>query len=138
MTEKTLCVIKPNAVAKNKTGEIIKRFEDEGLRVAALRMTSLSKAAVESFYDEHRGKDFFDRLVTFMTSGPVCAMVLEGEDAVNKSRQIMGATNPAEAAPGTLRALFGDNMTQNAVHGSDSAESAARELSFYFARFNIF
>ena len=138
MTDRTLCVIKPNAVADNKIGEIVKCFEDEGLRVAAFRMTCPGRAAVESFYAEHEGKDFFGRLVDFMTSGPVCALVLEGSDAVDRARAIMGATNPEKANAGTIRALYGKNMTQNAVHGSDSSESATREIGFYFAGFDIF
>ena len=136
--ENTLCVIKPNAVARNKIGAIVEHFEDEGLRIAALRMTRPSVAQVKSFYAEHEGKPFFERLVDFMTSGPVCAMVLEGPRAIERTREIMGATNPEEAKPGTIRALYGDNMTENAVHGSDSPESAAREIGFYFAGFDIF
>ena len=138
MVERTLCVIKPNAVADNKIGEIVKCFEDEGLRVAAFRMTCPGRAAVESFYAEHKGKDFFGGLVDFMISGPVCAIVLEGADAVDRTRAIMGATDPEKATAGTIRALYGKNMTQNAVHGSDSPESASREIGFYFAGFDIF
>jgi len=138
MSELTLCVIKPNAVAANRIGAIVEQFEEAGLRIAALRMTSLSKAQVEAFYAEHEGKSFFERLVGFMASGPVCAMVLQGPDAVARCRRIMGATDPEEAEPGTLRALYGANMTENAVHGSDSPASAAREMAFYFAGFDIF
>jgi nucleoside-diphosphate kinase len=134
----TLCVIKPNAVADNRIGDIVRRFEEEGLRVAALRMTRPSPAQVEAFYAEHAGKPFFGELVEFMTSGPVVAMVLEGADAVVRCREVMGATNPAEAAPNTIRALYGASMTANAVHGSDSPASAAREIAFYFRGFDIF
>ncbi len=132
MVERTLCVIKPNAVAARKIGAIVARFEDEGLAIAALRKDALTRERAEAFYAEHVGKPFFARLVDFMTSGPVVAMVLEGEDAVARSRAIMGATNPAEAKPGTIRALYAKNMTENAVHGSDSPASAAREIAFYF------
>jgi len=135
---RTLCVIKPNAVAKNHIGEIVKLLEAADLRVAALRMTCPSRANVEAFYAEHAGKLFFGELVEFMTSGPVVAMVLEGRGAVKRCRDVMGATNPAEAAEGTIRAQFGESMTANAVHGSDSAESAAREIGFYFGGFDIF
>lgn len=135
---RTLCVIKPNAVVKNHIGEIVELLEKALLRVAALRMTCPSSANVEAFYAEHRSKPFFDELVEFMTSGPVVAMVLEGRDAVKTCRDVMGATNPAEAAEGTIRALFGESMTANAVHGSDSDASAAREIAFYFAGFDIF
>jgi nucleoside-diphosphate kinase len=138
MSERTLCVIKPNAVRANRIGEIVRSFEQEGLRLAALRMTEPGRSNIETFYAEHSRKPFFGRLVDFMTSGPVVAMVLEGEDAVGRCRKIMGATDPSEAAPDTIRALFGDNMTENAVHGSDSPESAAREVAFYFGGFEIF
>jgi nucleoside-diphosphate kinase len=132
MAERTLCVIKPNAVAAHKIGAIIQRFEEEGLVIAALRMDAPPRERIEAFYAEHQGKPFFAGLVDFMTSGPVVAMALEGDNAVARCREIMGATNPAQAAPGTLRALYAKNMTENAVHGSDSAASAAREIAFYF------
>lgn len=132
MRERTLCVVKPNAVAARKIGVIVSRFEDAGFDVVALRLVSPGRERVERFYAEHAAKPFFSRLVEFMTSGPVVAMALEGESAVSRCREIMGATNPAEAAPGTIRALYGDDMTKNAVHGSDSAASAAREIAFYF------
>jgi nucleoside-diphosphate kinase len=135
---RTLCVIKPNAVAKNHIGDIVKQLEAADLRVAALRMTCPSRTNVEAFYAEHQGKPFFAELVEFMTSGPVVAMVLEGVDAVARCREVMGATNPADAAEGTIRALYGESMTANAVHGSDSATSAAREIAFYFGGFDIF
>jgi len=132
MPERTLCVIKPNAVARRKIGAIVARFEDAGMRIAALRLTSLSRDRAEAFYAEHTDKAFFARLVAFMTSGPVVAMAIEGDGAVARCREIMGATDPAAAAPGTIRALYGDNLTENAVHGSDSRASAAREIAFYF------
>jgi nucleoside-diphosphate kinase len=132
MTERTLSIIKPNAVAAHRIGAILGRFEDEGLAIAALRMVRLTRTQAESFYAEHRGKPFFDGLVAFMTSGPICVQVLEGEDAVERNRAIMGATDPARAAPGTLRALYALSMTENAVHGSDGAASAAREIAFFF------
>jgi nucleoside-diphosphate kinase len=132
MSERTLCVVKPNAVAKRKVGAIIARFEDAGMEIAALRLTSLRREQAEAFYAEHAGKPFFDGLVAFMISGPVVAMAIEGDGAVARCREIMGATNPAKAAPGTIRALYGDDLTENAVHGSDSPASAAREIAFYF------
>jgi nucleoside-diphosphate kinase len=138
MSERTLCVIKPNAVQRNRIGAIVKAFEDEGLRIAAVRMTVLHRGQVEDFYAEHKGKNFFEGLVRFMTSGPVLAFVLEGEDAVGRARKVMGATNPADAAPGSIRAMYGESITENAVHGSDSPQSAAREIGFYFRGFDIF
>ena len=137
MSDRTRVAIKPNAVAKGKIGAIVERFEADGLRVAALRMASPGRREIEAFYAEHVGKPFFEELVGFMTSGPVVAFVLEGENAVARAREIMGATDPAKAAPGTIRALFGDSMTANAVHGSDSPESAAREAACYFAGFDV-
>jgi len=132
MPERTLCVIKPNAVARGKIGAVISRFEDAGMRIAALRLATLPKDRAEELYAEHADKGFFPRLVDFMTSGPVVAMAIEGDDAIARCREIMGATDPAAAAPGTIRALYGDNLTENAVHGSDSPASAAREIAFYF------
>jgi nucleoside-diphosphate kinase len=132
MEERTLCVIKPNAVAARKIGAIVGRFEDAGLRIDALRLAALRREQAEAFYAEHAGKPFFARLVAFMTSGPVVAMAIAGDGAVARCREIMGATDPAAAAPGTIRALYGANMTENAVHGSDSPASAAREIAFYF------
>jgi nucleoside-diphosphate kinase len=132
MIEQTLSIIKPNAVAARRIGAILGRFEDEGLAIAALRMLRLTRLEAEAFYAEHRGKPFFDGLVAFMTSGPICVQVLEGDDAVERNRAIMGATDPSKAAPGTLRALYARSMTENAVHGSDSAASAKREISFFF------
>jgi len=133
MPERTLCVIKPNAVAARRIGAIVDRFEREGLRVAALRMARLPEDRAEAFYEEHRHRPFFGRLVEFMSSGPVCAMVLEGDRAIERCREIMGDTDPSKAAEGTLRALYGDSVTENAVHGSDGAASAEREIPFYFS-----
>ena len=130
--EQTFSIIKPNAVQKNAIGAIIERFEKEGLKIAAAKLAVIPKAQCEEFYAEHKARPFFGELVSFMTSGPVVLMVLSGENAVTRNREIMGATNPAEAAPGTLRKLFGDSVGENAVHGSDSPESAAREISLFF------
>jgi len=128
----TLSIIKPNAVAKNAIGAIIERFEDAGLRVVAARMLHLSLEQATAFYAEHQGKGFFDELVGFMTSGPVLVMALQGEDAIARNRDLMGATNPANAAPGTIRADFADSFTENAVHGSDAPATAEREITFFF------
>ncbi len=130
--EKTFSIIKPNAVKNNKVGAILERFESAGLRVAAAKMLRLDKAKTEGFYAEHAARPFFGSLVSFMTSGPVLLLVLEGENAVAKNREIMGATDPAKAAPGTLRKDFADSIEANAVHGSDSQESAKREISYFF------
>jgi nucleoside-diphosphate kinase len=130
--ERTLSIIKPNAVAKNVIGAILARFEAAGLKVVAARMVHMSKEQAAAFYAIHQGKPFYDELVEFMTSGPVMVQVLEGEDAVTKNRDVMGATNPANAAPGTIRADFADSLTENAVHGSDAAETAAVEIAFFF------
>ncbi len=130
--ERTLSIIKPDAVAKNVIGEIYQRFESNGLRIVAAKMLHLSKAQAEGFYAEHKGRPFFDDLVVFMTSGPVTVQVLEGEGAVLKNRELMGATNPAEADAGTIRADFAQSIDANAVHGSDSPESAQREVSYFF------
>lgn len=128
----TLSIIKPNAVAKNAIGAIIQRFEAAGLQVVAAHMLHLSQEQATAFYAEHQGKGFFDELVGFMTSGPVLAMVLAGEDAIARNRDLMGATNPANAAPGTIRADFADSFTENAVHGSDAPATAEREIAFFF------
>ncbi len=130
--EMTFSIIKPNAVKKNAIGDIIAIFEKNGLKIAGAKLVTLSKPLCEEFYGEHKARPFFGELVSFMTSGPVMLMALSGEGAVMKNREIMGATDPAKAAPGTLRKLFGDNVGENAVHGSDSAESAARELALFF------
>ncbi|KAA6183314.1 nucleoside-diphosphate kinase [Thiohalocapsa marina] len=130
--ETTLSIIKPNAVAKNVVGKICDRFEQAGLQIVAARMLHLSREQATAFYAEHQGKGFFEELVGFMTSGPAMVMVLKGEDAIARNREIMGATNPAEAAPGTLRADFADSFTENAVHGSDAPATAEREIGFFF------
>ncbi|HEY8385006.1 MAG TPA: nucleoside-diphosphate kinase [Porticoccaceae bacterium] len=130
--ERTLSIIKPDAVAKNVIGEIISRFEKAGLRVVAAKMLHLSREQAEGFYAEHRERPFFKDLVNFMTSGPVVVQVLEGEDAIARNRDLMGATNPQEAAPGTIRADFAETIDANAVHGSDSAASAEREVRYFF------
>jgi len=131
-TESTLSIIKPDAMAKHCIGAIITRFEGAGLRVVAATLTSLSSKQAEEFYDVHRVRPFFGELVEYMTSGPVFIMVLEGEGAVLLNRKLMGATNPKDAEPGTLRADFGESISANAVHGSDSAENAAIEISQFF------
>ncbi|MGL6159296.1 nucleoside-diphosphate kinase [Microbulbifer sp.] len=131
--ERTLSIIKPDAVAKNVIGEIESRFEKAGLRIVAMKMLQLSREKAEGFYAEHKERPFFKDLVDFMTSGPVVVQVLEGDNAIIANRDLMGATNPKEAAPGTIRADFAQSIDANAVHGSDSAESAAREVSYFFA-----
>ncbi len=130
--EQTLSIIKPDAVSKNHIGEIYARFEAAGLNVLAAKMLHLSKEKAEGFYAEHEGRPFFNDLVAFMTSGPVMVQVLSGENAVLAHRDIMGATNPQEAAAGTIRADFANSIDENAVHGSDSTESAAREVAYFF------
>ncbi|MDN3521198.1 nucleoside-diphosphate kinase [Halomonas ramblicola] len=130
--QRTLSIIKPDAVAKNAIGEIIARFERAGLQVVAAKMQRLSQEQAEGFYAEHKERPFFKDLVGFMTSGPVVVQVLEGEDAIARNRDLMGATNPQEAAPGTIRADFAETIDANAVHGSDSPESAEREVAYFF------
>ncbi|WP_018138258.1 MULTISPECIES: nucleoside-diphosphate kinase [unclassified Thioalkalivibrio] len=130
--ERTLSIIKPDAVSKNVIGEIYSRFEKAGLQVVAARMMQLSREQAEGFYDVHKERPFFNDLVEFMISGPVMVQVLEGEGAIAKNREIMGATNPKDAAPGTIRADFATSIDENAVHGSDAAETAAREIEFFF------
>ena len=130
--ERTLSIIKPDAVGKNIIGQIYSRFESAGLRIAAARMIQLSDSSAGGFYAEHKGRPFYDDLVKFMTSGPVMVQVLEGEDAIAKNRELMGATNPQEAAEGTIRADFAETIDANAVHGLDSPESAAREVAYFF------
>jgi nucleoside-diphosphate kinase len=132
--EKTFSIIKPNATADNNIGNIIAIFEKQGLRIAGAKFTQLSKEKAEGFYIEHKERPFFGELVDFMISGPVMLMSLEGENAVSKNREIMGATNPADAADGTIRKLYAKSIGENAVHGSDSAESAERELSYFFEK----
>jgi len=131
--ERTLSIIKPDAVAKNVIGEIYSRFEKAGLSIVAAKMLRLSREQAEGFYAEHKGRPFFPALIDFMTSGPVTVQVLEGENAVLKNRELMGATNPKNAEPGTIRADFADSIDANAVHGSDSPTSAAREIAYFFA-----
>ena len=135
--ERTFSIIKPNAVKKNVIGEILTRFEKNGLKVIASRMIHMSRKEAEGFYSVHKGKPFFDDLVSFMISGPVVVQVLEGENAILKNREIMGATNPANAAPGTIRADFADGFTENAVHGSDAPETANQEISYFFSETEI-
>ena len=130
--ERTLSIIKPDAVAKNAVGKILSRFEAAGLQVVALKMQQLSQQQAEGFYAEHSERPFFKDLVAFMTSGPVSVQVLEGEGAILKNRDLMGATNPQEAAAGTIRADFATSIDANAVHGSDSETSAAREVAYFF------
>lgn len=135
--EQTLSIIKPDAVKKNVIGKILDRFESNGLRVAATKKLRLSRADAEAFYAVHKERPFFGELVEFMVSGPVVVSVLEGENAVAKNRELMGATDPKEAAPGTIRADFAESIDANAVHGSDSLENAEKEIAFFFARREI-
>ena len=130
--ERTFSIIKPDATKRNITGKIIAKFEDAGLRVVAQRRIHLSREQAESFYGVHRERPFFNDLVAFMTSGPVVVQVLEGEDAIARNREIMGATNPAEAAEGTIRKEFAESIEANSVHGSDAPETAAEEIAFFF------
>lgn len=130
--ERTLSIIKPDAVAKNVIGQILTRFENSGLRLVAIRMMTLTKQQAGEFYAIHRGKPFYDELVSYMLSGPVVVSTLEGPNAVAKNRELMGATNPKDAAPGTIRGDFADSISANAVHGSDSLENAKTEISFFF------
>ncbi|MDR1450753.1 MAG: nucleoside-diphosphate kinase [Helicobacteraceae bacterium] len=136
--ERTLSIIKPDAVKKGAIGKIVDRFESGGLRIAAAKKTALNRREAESFYAIHKERPFFKDLVDFMTSGPVVVMVLEGENAVAKNRELMGATNPKEAAKGTIRADFADSIDANAVHGSDSVENAAKEIAQFFGAFEIY
>jgi len=131
--ERTFSIVKPDAVAKNVIGQIYARFESVGLRIVAAKMVQLSREQAESFYGVHKERPFFKDLVEFMISGPVMVQVLEGENAVLKNREVMGATNPAEAAAGTIRADFADSIDENAVHGSDAPETAAEEIKFFFS-----
>lgn len=136
--EQTLSIIKPDAVKKQLVGKIISRFEENGLRIAAMKKFHLSKEEVGEFYAVHKERPFFKDLVDFMVSGPVVVMVLEGNDAIARNRELMGSTNPKEAKAGTIRADFADSIDANAVHGSDSKDNAAIEISFFFARREIF
>jgi nucleoside-diphosphate kinase len=137
MTERTLSIIKPDAVAKNVVGQILARFEGAGLKIVAARMMQLSKADAEAFYGVHKARPFFNDLVSFMISGPVMVQVLEGEGAILKNRDLMGATDPKKADKGTIRADFADSIDANAVHGSDAAETAANEIAFFFPGLQI-
>ena len=132
MTERTLSIIKPDAVSKGLIGNIIARFEREGMRMAAMRMLHLTKEKAEGFYAVHRERPFFSELVEFMISGPIVAMVLEGDDAIEHNREIMGATDPAKAAEGTLRKLYAESIQNNAVHGSDAPDTAKFEIGYFF------
>jgi len=132
MTQRTLSIIKPDATGKNLVGKIIARFEQENLRICALRKLHLSKREAEGFYAVHAGRPFFGELTDFMSSGPCVVIVLEGENAIARNREIMGATNPSEAAEGTLRNLYADSIGENAVHGSDAPETAATEIAYFF------
>ncbi len=136
-TERTLSIIKPDAVAKNVIGQIYSRFEGAGLKIVAARMMHLSRADAEAFYAVHKARPFFNDLVTFMISGPVVVSALEGENAILKHRDLMGATDPKKAEKGTIRADFADSIDANAVHGSDAAETAAIEIAFFFPGMNI-
>jgi len=135
--ERTLSIIKPDGVAKGVIGEVIKRFEKAGLKIAALKMIQMSKKEAEGFYAVHRGKPFYNSLTDFMSSGPCVVMVLEGPQAIAKNRELMGATNPQNAAPGTLRKDFATNVEQNTVHGSDAPETAAYEIGYFFNALEI-
>ena len=136
--ERTLSIVKPDAVSKNVIGQIYSRLEKAGLKIVAARMFSLSQSQAEGFYSVHRGRPFFQDLVKFMVSGPIIAQVLEGEDAIAKNRELMGATDPKKAARGTIRADFADSIDANAVHGSDGPETARTEIGFFFPACEIF
>jgi nucleoside-diphosphate kinase len=138
LIQRTLSIIKPDAINKNIIGEINRRFEQANLKIIAARMLHLSKSQAEQFYGVHKERPFFSGLVTFISSGPVLVQVLEGENAIAKNRELMGATNPKDAAPGTIRADFADSIDENAVHGSDAPETAAWEIDFFFKPEEIF
>src|ERR1700712_665895 len=137
-SERTLSIIKPDAVAKNVIGKILSRFEDAGLKIVACRMTQLSRAEAEGFYSVHRARPFFKDLVDFMISGPVFVQVLEGENAIQKNRDLMGATDPKKADKGTIRADFAQSIDANAVHGSDGSDTAGIEIAYFFPSLNIY
>jgi len=137
MSERTFSIIKPDATRRNLTGKVNVVIEEAGLRIVGQRRIQLSRAQAEKFYEVHKGKGFYDELVGFMTSGPVVVQVLEGEDAVARYREVMGATNPANAAPGTIRQLYAESFTGNSVHGSDSPENAAIEIGQFFTEADI-
>jgi nucleoside-diphosphate kinase len=135
--ERTLSIIKPDAVAKNQIGEVIRFLERGGLKIAAMKMVSLTKEEAEGFYAVHRERPFFDSLTSFMSSGPAVVMVLEGESAISRNREIMGATDPAKATDGTIRKAIGSNVERNAVHGSDAPETARAEIAYFFSQLDI-
>ena len=136
--ERTLSIIKPDAVEKNVIGKVLSRFEDAGLKISAMRLALLSKDDAAGFYAVHNDRPFFNDLVEFMTSGPVCIQVLEGDDAIKKNRDLMGATDPKKADKGTIRADFAESIDANAVHGSDSPENAAIEIAYFFPSMNVY
>jgi nucleoside-diphosphate kinase len=135
--ERTLSIIKPDGVKKGLIGEVIKRFEKAGLKIAAMKMIHMSKKGAEGFYAVHRGKPFYNGLTDFMSSGPCVVLILEGEKAISRNRELMGATNPKDAAPGTIRKEFAANVEQNIVHGSDAPETAAYEMGYFFNALEI-
>lgn len=135
--ERTLSIVKPDGVKKNLIGEVIKRFEQKGLKIAALRMLKLSKDEAKGFYIVHQDRPFYESLTSFMSEGPIVVMVVEGENAINKIRELMGATNPKDAVPGTIRADFASDIEHNIVHGSDSKESASYEIPYFFSSLEI-
>ncbi len=135
--ERTLSIVKPDGVRKNIIGEVIKRFEQKGLRIAAIKMLKLSKEEARGFYIVHKDKPFYESLTSFMSEGPIVVMVVEGENAISEVREIMGATNPKDAAPGTIRSDFASDIEHNIVHGSDSKESASYEIPFFFSSVEI-
>lgn len=135
--ERTLSIIKPDAVEARKTGAILSRLEEEGFKVVAMKRIHLTRAQAEGFYAEHRGRGFFDELTAFMSRGPIVVMALERENAIAKYREVIGATDPAKAAEGTIRKLFGTNVGENAVHGSDKPETAVREIGYFFAGYEV-
>lgn len=137
MKERTLSIIKPDAVQKNAIGEIVRRFESAGLKIVAAKMIQLSKAEAQGFYAVHKERPFFDSLTTFMSSGPIFVSVLEGEDAIQTNRRLMGATNPAEADPGTIRKDFATDVEKNAAHGSDGPDTAREEIAYFFGAMEI-
>ncbi len=137
MKERTLSIIKPDAVQKNVVGEILGRFERAGLKIIAARLLQLSKAEAQGFYAVHKERPFFDSLTTFMSSGPILVSVLEGQDAIQTNRRLMGATNPAEAEPGTIRKDFATDIEKNAVHGSDGPDTARQEIAYFFGEMEL-
>ncbi|MEJ5301646.1 MAG: nucleoside-diphosphate kinase [Thermodesulforhabdaceae bacterium] len=135
--ERTLSIIKPDAVSRGLMGKIMARFESEGIRIVAAKMVKLTKEEAMAFYAVHKDKPFYDSLTDFMSSGPIMVMVLEGEDVIRRNRAIMGATNPKQAEPGTIRAEYGTDVEKNAVHGSDSPETAVKEIGFFFSEYEL-